>query len=105
MLAHHIEVFIGRKPRTEFRSALGMNEEEKMGIDVYDSDRIKTMVQQLAMMREELLEEVRTRVQQSRKRARNAKNDAALAKYRAGDFVLVARPRKPAKLVGVWTGP
>lgn len=36
---------------------------------------------------------------------RDTEHDTGLSKYGAGDFVLVARPRKPAKLVGVWRGP
>lgn len=94
-------VFMGRLLRTEFYSALSYGEDEKVAIDQSNPERVQEIVTELARVREELLYEVGTKVETSWGQKRGTRHDAGLSKFRAGDFVLVERPRKPAKLFGV----
>lgn len=74
-------------------------------LDPNDPERVQDMVTELVRVGDEPLDEIKTKAEASRKKKRDIRYGTGLSKCRADNFVLMARPRKPAKFIGVWTGP
>lgn len=98
--------FMGRQPRTNSYSAFSRGDEREVVADQYNLERVQETVMELARPRQELLKEVETNVEASRRKKADTQNESSSSEYTTDDSVMVMRARsKIAKLVGIRTGP
>ena len=99
------ELMMGRKPPSGLHAALRKDGKGKWLVDSFPPAQVQAQVREAVRVREELLTEIAATVKRDRDNRRKAKAQGTLAQFRVGDFVLVARPRRPHKLSIIWTGP
>lgn len=95
---------MSRQPRTGFYSSRSHNDDRNVIVDRYNPEQVQKMVTELVCGQEELFNRIKAKVETSWKNMRDTIHNKGLRNYKAGNFFLMARPRKPARLVGVWRG-
>lgn len=79
---------MGRQLQIEFYSAPSQDDDKEVGVDRHDLERVREMVTEVALVRQELLDEVKSKMETSRAKKRNP---TTILAYRNAEQV--TRPR------------
>ena len=100
-------VMFGRAPLTSYSTLASLTGED-WKVDALDEEALRRKVANVVEAQQGLYKAVEERAKKNRERQRQAASRGQLPNFAMGDYVMVARARRPGsmpKLVSTWTGP